>query len=176
VSTLRGAGVDVDVRKIRRVVGGACLVALAVLVAVLFVAGADKNAQITSLRRHGVAVRVTVTGCLGLLGGSGSNAAGYACKGTFTLGGHRYEEAIPGNALHPPGARIRAVAVPGNPPLLSTTRAVESQQASWRVFILPTVLLVVLLLLVGALVLRRRRRPEHAGGAPRPSLPNNPAR
>jgi len=167
--------VDVDVRRIGAVAVGACLLALAVVAVVLFAVGAHKNAQITSLRRHGVVVRVTVSGCLGLLGGSGSNAAGYACKGTFTLHGRRYEEAIPGNTLHPPGTRIRAVAVPGNPPLLSTTRAVEIDQASWRVFILPTVLVVVLVLLLVALVVRRRRH-GHAGGAKRPSLPSNAPR
>jgi len=176
VSTLRGAGVEVDVRKIGRVVVGACLATLAVLAVVLFAVGANKNAQITSLHRHGVKVRVTVAKCMGLLGGSGSNAAGYACKGTFTLDGQRYEEPIPGNTLYPPGAGIRAVAVPGNPPLLSTARAVAREQASWRVFILPTFLLVVLALLVGTLALRRRRRPGSSGGAERPSLWSNPAR
>jgi hypothetical protein len=168
--------VDVDVRRVGRVVVGVCLVAVAVVAVVLFVAGAHKNSQINLLRRHGVPVEATVSRCLGLLGGSGSNAAGYTCKGTFTIDGHRYNEVIPGNTLYPPGARIRAVAVPGNPPLLSTTRAVESEQASWRVFILPTVLLAVLVLLVTALALRRRRGPEHSGGAEHPSLPSNPAR
>ncbi len=147
---------EVDARRLGRVVGVGCLVALAVLAVVLFVAGVHKNAQITSLRQHGVAVVVTVSGCTGLLGGSGSNPVGYACHGTLTMQGHRYDEAIPGDALYPPGARIRAVAAPGDPPLLSTRRAVESEHASWRVFILPVVLAVVLVLLVGAVVLGRR--------------------
>lgn len=176
LSTLRGAGVDVDVRRLGRVFVAACLVALAVLTAVLFVAGADKNAQITDLHQHGVAVRVTVSSCLGLLGGSGSNGAGYACKGTFTLDGHRYTEAIPGNSLYPPGAKIRAVAVPGSPPLLSTARAVHSERASWRVFVVPTVLLLVLVLGVGFLVLRRRRPARSGDGAAAPSLPGDRAR
>jgi len=150
--------VEVDARRLGRVVGAGCLVALAVLVVVFFVVGANKNAQITDLHRHGVAVSVTVSSCLGLLGGSGSNGAGYACKGTFTLEGHRYTEAIPGNSLYPPGARIPAVVIRGSPPLLSTRRAVESEHASWRVFILPAILLVVLVLLVVAVVLRRRRK------------------
>ena len=149
---------EVDARLLGRVVGVGCLVALAVLVVVLFVAGVHKNAQITSLRQHGVDVVVTVSGCTGLLGGSGSNPVGYACHGTLTMQGHRYDEAIPGDALYPPGARIRAVAAPGDPPLLSTRRAVESEHASWRVFILPAVLAVVLVLLVGAVVLGRRRK------------------
>ena len=115
VATLRGAGVDVDVRRAGRVLVGAVLGALAVLAVVLFVAGAQKNAQITSLRSHGVPVTVTVTGCTGLLGGSGSNAAGYACRGTFSVAGHRYDEAIPGDTLYPPGTPLAAVTVPGDP-------------------------------------------------------------
>jgi hypothetical protein len=156
LSTLRGARVEVDVRRAGRVVLGICLLGLAVLVVVLFVAGADKNAQIDQLRNHGVAVNVTVTGCLGLLGGSGSNAAGYACRGTFTLDGHRYRESVPGNVLRPPGTKVPAVAVPGSPPLLDTRHAVATEHTSWSVFVVPTILLVVLLLVVGALVLRRR--------------------
>jgi hypothetical protein len=162
LSTLRGARVEVDVRRAGRVVVAICLVGLAVVVVVLFVAGANKNAQIAQLRNHGVAVNVTVTGCLGLLGGSGSNAAGYACQGTFTLDGHRYRESVPGNVLRPPGTKVRAVAVPGDPPLLDTRHAVATEHMSLSVFVVPTILLVVLLLVVGALVLRRRhvRSPE----------------
>jgi len=156
--------VEVDVRRLGRVVVGGCLLTVAVLAAVFFVVGIHKNAQITSLRRHGVVVDVTVSGCSGLLGGSGSNPVGYACRGTFPLGGHRYDEAIPGDTLYPPGARVRAVAVPGHPPLLSTVRAVRSEHASWRVFILPTSLAVVLVVAVGALGIRRR----HLGGASAP--------
>jgi len=183
LTTLRGAGVEVDVRRVGRVVIGVCLVALAVLVVVLFVVGAHKNAQITRLHQDGVAVQVKVTGCLGLLGGSGSNAAGYACTGTFTLDGHRYREAIPGTALHPPGSRIRAVAVPGDPPLLSTARAVATEHASWSVFVVPAILLAVLVLLVGALILRRRhglgaspRQGSEPGRADSASLARNGAR
>jgi MYXO-CTERM domain-containing protein len=139
-----------------------CLAALAVLVVVLFVAGANKNAQINQLRQHGVAVQVTVSGCFGLLGGSGSNGAGYACRGTFTLDGHRYNEAIPGNVFRTTGTKVSAVAVSGNPPLLSTHHAVATQHASSSVYIVPIILLVVLLLLLGALVLRRRRGREAA--------------
>jgi hypothetical protein len=168
---LRGAGVAVDVRRVGRVVGAVCLVALVVLAVALFVAGAQKNAQITRLRQHGVAVGVTVTGCLGLLGGSGSNAAGYECRGRFTLGGHRYVEDIPGNTIRTPGTTVRAVAVPGNPPLLSTARAVAIDRASARVFIAPAILIVVVVV-VGAIALTRR----HIRGARPPSLAGDGAR
>lgn len=148
---------DVDARRAGRLVVGVCLVALAVLVVVLFVAGANKNAQINNLRRHGAPVEITVTKCIGLLGGSGSNGAGYACTGTYTVGGRRYDEAIPGNALLVTGAKLRGVTVRGDPTLVSTVVAVTTERASWRVFIVPTILLIILVLLVGTLVLRRRR-------------------
>jgi hypothetical protein len=156
VMALRGAGVEVNARHVGRVVVALCLVALAVLTVILFQAGVDKNAQITSLRQHGVAVEVTVSGCLGMMGGSGSNLVGYECRGTFTIDGHRYNDAIPGTALHAPRSTIRGITVPGDPALLSTPDAVATQHSSWKVFILPTILLVVLVLLIIAIVLRRR--------------------
>ena len=158
ISTLRGAGVDVDIRRAGRVAVVVGLMALAVTVVVLFTAGVQKNAQINRLRQHGVPVEVTVSGCLGLLGGSGSNAAGYACRGSFTFSGHRYSEAIPGNTHYRPGQKVRAVTDPDDPGLLSTAAIVAGERASASVFALPGSLLVVLAVLV-ALVLRRRRSP-----------------
>ncbi len=157
VTILRGAGVDVDARRVARVLVGTCLLALAALSATLFVVGARKNAQITDLREHGVPVEVTVTRCLGLLGGSGSNDAGYACRGSFTIGGHRIERAIPGDTFLPPGATLRAIAAPDDPGLFSTAAAVASEHASWKVFILPATLLVLLLAALGVLVARSKR-------------------
>src|ERR1700728_2043273 len=74
VTTLRGASVGpVDTRRVGQVVIGLCLAILATLVIVLFLSGLHKNAQISSLRQHGVVVEVRVTKCVGLIGGSGSN-------------------------------------------------------------------------------------------------------
>jgi hypothetical protein len=158
LTTLRGAGVDVDVGRVVRVLVGLVAVTLAVLVVILFLAGVHRNDQITELHRRGVAVEVTVSGCMGLLGGSGSNAAGYQCRGSYTLDGHTYTEAIPGDTLHPPGTRLRAVAVPGDPALLSTAGAVAAEHASGRVFVLPAVLLAALVALAAAVIARTRRR------------------
>jgi hypothetical protein len=158
IATLRGAGVDVDRRRVGRVIGGLCLVALAFAVVILFVAGFQKNTQITRLRQRGVPVEVTVTGCLGLMGGSGSNLVGYQCSGTLTVEGHRYNEAIPGSTFRSPGSTLRAVTVPGDPALLSTTGALATEHASWRVFVLPTILLLILAFFVVAMTLTRRHR------------------
>jgi len=160
ITTLRGAGVEIDARRVGRVAAGVCLAALAVSVIALFVAGVHKNAQITGLRTHGLPVQVTVTGCMGLLGGSGSNAAGYTCRGTYTMGGVRYDEVIPGDTLRPPGTTLRGVTVPGDPSLLSTARIVDAEHASWSVFVLPAILLTLLVLVAGTLLLRRIRVPK----------------
>jgi hypothetical protein len=164
VATLRGApAAEVDARRLRAVAAAVCVLALAAATVALFVAGAHKNAQISNLREHGVPITMSVTGCMGLLGGSGSNVAGYACRGTFTLDGRRYDEAIPGNVLRPPGSTVAAVTVPGDPHLVATADQLAAEHPSARVYILPAVLLVILVALVGIVVLRRRaRRPRGA--------------
>jgi hypothetical protein len=156
LTTLRGASVAVDARVVGRVVLGVCVVGLAVLAVVLFVAGAHKNAQINGLKQHGVPVTDTVSACSGLLGGSGSNAAGYRCWGTFTIDGHSYSEDIPGNVLRAPGSKIQVIADPEVPGLMTTPSVLAGEHASSGVFILPAVLVAILVVLVGALALRRR--------------------
>lgn len=82
--------------------------------------GAHRHAaDSAALRHHGVVVTATVTGCSALLGGSGSNAAGYRCTGVFRLDGRRWTEVLPGNALRVPGSRERVVALPGAPGVLT---------------------------------------------------------
>jgi hypothetical protein len=146
----------VDPRRAAQVTVAICLVTLAALVVVFYVIGINKNDQITSLKQHGVAVEDTVSGCLGLLGGSGSNAAGYRCWGTYTIDGRHYSKDIPGNVLRATGSEVAAVADPSDPGLITTVTALENERASASVFILPSVLLIVLVLLTGALALRRR--------------------
>jgi hypothetical protein len=157
LTNLRGAGVDVDVRRLGQVFVGLFLVALIALTVVFAIVGINKNAQINRLRQHGVSVQVTVTGCLGLLGGSGSNAAGYACRGTFVFGAHRYHEAIPGDSLYPSGTMIRAVIDPNDPALLDTPGTVAAAHASWRVFLLP-IIFAVAALGTATLSIRSRRQ------------------
>jgi hypothetical protein len=157
ISTLRGASAAVDARRAAHIVTGLILATLAVLGIVFIVVGIDKNDQINELKDHGVPVTYVVSKCLGLLGGSGSNAAGYSCQGSYTIDGRRYFENLPGTALYAPGARVKAISVRSDPNLLSTPSIVRSDRASASVFILPAVLLGVCALLVLAVVLRRRR-------------------
>jgi hypothetical protein len=163
---LRGAGVQIDGPKVARVLMVLVLATLAVLAVAFTIAGVQKNSQTDRLHHDGVPVTVTVTGCLGLLGGSGSNAAGYSCKGTYTLDGHSYTESLPGSTFHRPGAKLPAVAVPGDPALVSPVSIERNQHSSAGVFVLPAVLFGLFLVGTAAFVWyeRRRRRRAQVGG------------
>jgi len=104
-----------------------------------------------------------VSKCRGLLGGSGSSAAGFSCSGTFVLDGHSYGVTIPGNILRAPGTTVRLIAAEGDPGLVATARQLKTEHASWKVFVLPSALLAVLAALVTALVVRRRKSRGSSG-------------
>jgi hypothetical protein len=165
VGQLRGAGVSVDARRVGQVALGIVLVTLAVLAIVFTIVGIHTNQQDDRLHHDGVPVTFTVSGCLGLLGGSGSNAAGYSCRGAYTLDGKRYANLqLPGDSFHRPGSTVAAIAVPGDPALVSPASIVETEHSSGGAFVLPIVLAVILLVLVALLLLLRRRR--QAAGSP----------
>ncbi len=169
VGQLRGAGVQVDGRRVAQVAIGIVLATLAVLAIVFTVAAVHTNQQDDRLHDDGVPVTFTVTGCLGLLGGSGSNAAGYSCHGTYTLDGHRYAEPLPGNDFHRPGSTVPAVAVPGDPALVSPAAMVATEHSSASAFVLPAILAAALVLLVALLLVLRRRRQRTGSAVTAPS-------
>jgi hypothetical protein len=154
--------VEVDSRRVARGLTGAGVIALAAVTVALFAAAVHKNSQIKSLRQHAVPIEVTVTGCLGVLGGSGSNAAGYSCRGTFVLDGKSHAGTIPGSTLLAPGTTLRMVTVESHPGLIATIHQAESDHTSSAVFILPAVLLVILATLVVAAIAVRSRRDREA--------------
>lgn len=156
VAVLRGPGVNVDRRRLGWIVISLVLTALAVTSAALFAVGAHQNSQIDQLHSQGVPIEAKVTGCLGLLGGSGSNAAGYDCQITYVLAGHRYNEPVPGQSLRHPGSTVRVVVAAGDPALLATANGLAGEHASWHVFILPVVLLALLAGGIAVVVVRRR--------------------
>ena len=171
VGSLRGAPVrDVDAARLRSVVAGIFAVALAVTALALFVAGARRNAQVSALHDDGVRVGVIVSGCRGLLGGSGSNPVGYACRGTFTFEEHHESVAIPGSALRAPRSTVPLVADPADPALVTTVAAATRDRPTAKVFVVPSVLLAILAGWGGAGGLRRwqRRSSSRAAAAPSP--------
>jgi hypothetical protein len=171
VTTLRGATVNVDIRRAGQVVVGVGLAALAVTGLILLIAGIHNNSQINRLRHHGVPVSVSVTTCLGLMGGTGQQGAGYSCTGTYTLDGTEYRQAIPGLAFHAPGSTIEGVAVPGDPKLLTTPDQLSRQHASWTAFIIPGLLLLVVAVALVVLLLRRSRSLSPAPDGTAPAAP-----
>ncbi len=149
-------------RRVKQVVTAVVLVSLLVLSTIFYVTGVHKNSQIDSLRHQGRAMSVSVVGCQGLLGGSGSNAVGYTCKVRYTVAHHSYDETLPGNVFLRPGAQLKAIVVPSDPRLISTPAIVASDHTSNRVFLLPTVLLAILLVLGATVIVLSRRRPNPA--------------
>lgn len=167
IGTLRGAGVNVDTRRAARVVGLAGLIAIAVAAVVLFVAGYQKNAQITSLETHGIAIDAKVSGCTGLLGGSGSNGAGYNCTATYEYGGQHYAEGIPGTEqLLATGSTIKGIVASDDPALFSTPAVVAGEHTSARVYVAPVILAALFVVLSAVWFVARRR-----GRQPDPSAP-----
>jgi hypothetical protein len=159
VGYVRGGGVELDARRAGRVVAGFCIVVLAGIVIGFTVAGFRTVQRNDRLTNHGVAVIVTVTHCVAQASGTGATVTGYQCQGSFTQGGHRYDETIGGTTTpHSVGQRINAVTDPSDPHVMATAASVAATPAAWQAFVLPAVTLVVLLLLIAALRLRARRR------------------
>jgi hypothetical protein len=163
VDNYRGGTVNVDIRKAGQVVIGVCLVALTVLGLILLIAAVNNNNQINNLKDNGVPVAVTVTGCEGLIGGTGQSTAGFSCTGSYRLDGTPYHQNIPGLAFHRPGTTIRGVAVPGDPKLLSTPDQLARQHASLTAFVIPGLLLLVVVVALVILLLRRSGRSASSG-------------
>jgi hypothetical protein len=157
VGTLRGAGVQVDTARAGRIAVALVLVALVVVGSVLLVAGYRKNEQIDQLRSEGVPVQVTISHCLGLMGGTGSSPAGYECTGTYTYRGTRYAEGVPGSTFYPDRAAVAGVVASGDPGLLSTPSTIASSHTSSTLYIVSALLLGSAAAIGGWLVVRRRR-------------------
>jgi hypothetical protein len=161
LTNLRGSSVaKVNTRQVGQVILILTLVTLFVLAVVFLVAGVHRNNQITGLHEHGVPAVMTVTECAVLIGGSGSTPAGDSCRGTFTLDGHHYAEAIPGSAEYDTGQQLHIVVVPNDPALLAPRQVAVNEHTSWTTFILPAILFVAFLLLLGWAIALHRRRSE----------------
>ena len=139
----------------------ALIAVLAVVVTVSFISAVNDNARIDRLKSHGVSVIVTVTNCVGNIGGSGSNAAGYTCRGEYHVHGVAYHEVIGSKAtLSAPGRKVRGVADPARLSTVELASAVASSSASPSVYVVPS--LLTLLFAVSVFLVLRRRRTSRA--------------
>jgi hypothetical protein len=170
-------GVRVAATDSGRVITVLSAVVLLVLVAsavALTVSAAGQNARLSNLRHHGVPVQATVTGCLGISSGVGMGIEYWECRGTYALGGHTYDEMIRGSrALLQPGQTVQAIAVAGEPTLLSTPAAAAENHSPWTPYITPMVLAAVAVLGALGLVvwsIRRRRQVRAGGDGPGPAV------
>jgi hypothetical protein len=165
VTSLRGAEAQRLGRRFWLVAGTLVFAALAVSIVVSFVSAANDNARIDRLKSHGVDVVVTVTNCVGNVGGSGSNAAGYTCQGAYRVDGVAYHEVIGAKTtLSPAGSKVRGVADPARPSTVELASAVATSTASSSAYVVPS-LLLLLFVALSVVSLRRWRR----------SVPRTPA-
>jgi len=143
---------------------GAAALGLVVFTAVLvvsLVSAFNGNARIERMKAHGIPVTVTVTTCNGNLGGSGSNGAGYTCRGTYRVDGTTFHEVIGSMATFAgSGTAVQAVADPSNHGTIKLSSAVKASNASPWAFVPPGALAVVLIILTWMFVRVVRRRPS----------------
>ncbi len=158
VGALRGSAAVGVHRKFWNYAGAVALTILGVVTVVSFVSAATDNARIHRMKTHGIAVAVTVTDCVGNLGGSGSTGAGDTCHGRYRVGVTTYHEVIGSmSRFAPPGAVIAGVADPSR----SSTVVIASAVAAWTpsndAYVAPGVLGLFFVVLALAYVRLARR-------------------
>jgi hypothetical protein len=148
------------------------IVALAVSAVALAVSAAHENARATRLQQHGVPVVATVSGCSGISSGIAMAIEYWECRATYALGGHQYNEIIRGSRAHlSPGQTVEAVAVPGEPALLSTAAAAARKHSPWSSYVTAIILgaaaVALAVLLIGW---SRRQSRQKTGAQPAPPI------
>jgi hypothetical protein len=158
VTTLRGpAAVSVG-RTFWLVAGAIGLLVFAAALVVSLLSASNDNARIERMKTHGIPVMVMVTGCAGNLGGSGSNGAGYTCRGTYTVGRTTYHETIGSMAkFAATGTEVRGVVDPSHQGTVILATAVTRSKASSGAYLRPGLLAVVFAILLLAYLRVSRR-------------------
>ena len=141
-SHLRGVRVaDVDTGRVVRVLVAVVLIGLIVLAGRPDGLGDQPELPPGKLRDQGVPVAMTVTGCLAISSGIGMSVEYWDCRGSYTLGGHRYNEVIGGSRAHlRDGEVVEAIAVPGHPALVSLSTSVSQRRSSFTPYVTPIIL------------------------------------
>ncbi|MCU1364018.1 MAG: hypothetical protein JWM55_1846 [Acidimicrobiaceae bacterium] len=166
VASLRGAQAASLGRRFWLRAATVGLVAFAVALALSFASTLNDHARLDRMKAHGVPVVVTVSNCVGNMGGSGSSVAGYVCRGTYDLGGVTYHEIISSmTTFASRGSHVAAIADPSQRGYVALASAVKSATSA-AAFVVLIILTVALLILV-ALMIRIRRRVRSDDAPPR---------
>jgi hypothetical protein len=166
VTSLRGPAAASVGRTLWLFAGALGLVLFAIALVVSFISATNDNARIDRMKAHGIPVIVTVVDCIGNIGGSGSNAAGYTCRGDYTVGGTTYRELIGSmTTFSASGTPVRGVADPSQHSTVVLASAIRTSVASPKAYVPPGLFTTVLVALTLAL-LRVARRSEPPRRAP----------
>jgi len=154
---------DMEAGPVIRVIVIAVLLALVAITIALTISAARENARVDTVRHRGVPVQVAVTGCQGISSGVGMGIEYWECRGTYRLAGNSYNEVIGGSRAHlATGQVVPAVAVPGQPHLLSVPAA--GPHSDWKPYLAPIVLgALVVSSLVALLWWSKRRHAKDTG-------------
>ena len=178
VSSLRGPEAQRIGGRFWFATGALLLTAFAVVIIVSFISATNDNSRIDRLKARGVSVVVTVTNCVGNIGGSGSNASGYTCHGAYRVKDVRYQEIIGSKStLSSVGSNVQGIADPAHPSTIELASAVARSSTSPSVYVVPSVLTLLLvaltLLFLRRLRSSRLRPPKSLAESPQPAMPPN---
>lgn len=160
VAPLRGPAV-VNVGRTPWLVAGALgLLALSAIVVVSFLSAVNDHARLHRLQSAGIDVSIKVLNCTGNIGGSGSNSAGYTCRGSYRVDHVAFNELIGDKTtLSPAGATLSGVVDPAKHSTVVLASAIKNAHASLVNFVTPLVLALLVVVLARALWRVTRRRP-----------------
>lgn len=124
-----GGGVQVDQRRLARVLASIGIVVLAGTSAGLAVSTANQNSNSNRLRTA-VPVALTVTGCDGISSGIGMAIEYWQCRADYTFAGHHFNEVIGGSrASLASGQQVNGVVVPSDPKVISLATALPRRSS-----------------------------------------------
>jgi hypothetical protein len=147
-------------RKFWLLAGATGLVIFAVIIVVSFLSASHDNASIERMKTHGIPVTVTVNNCIGNIGGSGSNSAGYTCHGSYQVDGSTFHEIIGSmSTFSAAGTSVRGVADPSRHSTVELAFAIKESAPSPSAYV-PGGLLTVLLVGLTLILLRVARRSD----------------
>jgi hypothetical protein len=156
-----GAGLPTSTGRVLRVVLATIVLSLVGVTIGLGIEAAHHQSRTQRLHDHGVPVSITVTGCLGLVSGTGITPSTYICHGSFTLDGRSYDESIHDSPnLLKVGHHVAGVDDAGTPSDLTLAGSVGSAQSTWQIYANTIWLAIASLVVAGIGVLLLRRAPR----------------